>query len=684
MMRRGEVGHYAGLSFSEESKPGSNMPQWKKNIWIPLGILVGGLLVAVLLYLIAVLPATEKMHVYKSYGENGGFPSAIMENTQALQQDISVEAGPWSGFGFYLGTYQADVEGFSISGSVINTETQEVVALFSKELSKVQDNALIEVPFTQGEELAAGSYTIKALLACKENKPISVWLTSENGLAGAVINNIAQEGSIWLELFAKSTYLTSYYWWVALPLVLLLVFLWYVTVSFQWKWKNIFLVAALGLGVLYIFVYPSYSMLDDDVHIPATFYFSSRLLYGETLENGSFENRAEDDMRGYVRTSPGRAQLYHTYEGLFEKEKNPEETYSLQASVFGQPYQYYPQMLGVSLARLMGWGQVSTLILGRLFALVVYVGITYFIIHICPLAFKPLFTMLGIIPFALHVAGSFSYDTSIFALSFLFISYVLHISYDKERMRIVDIVFLAVIAVLLAPLKYVYIPVLLTVFLIPKQKWPRPWAKLVFGALLMAGGVVVLFYVARMQAGLYAGAIPAMVGVTPWDDPEGGYTYAALFQQPLEMIRLVFFSAFGRLEEMILGMGYYQFNSLPTWLCFTAWVLVFISGVPVKGESPLAFSAWQKGLFGISAASVYLMVIAVALPWTYIGAYYVRGLQGRYFIAIFPLVALLMRGFLQRRRNNDRALLYGMVLINAYGIISLLLSAMNNRQPTRV
>lgn len=647
-----------------------------KKTLIPAGILVGGLIVVLFVYLIGVYPTTKAFTVKDAVGRTADIATQSLENGQRVQQRFSYE-GELSGYKFMAGTHGNNIEEIVVHSSIRDTQSGQIIINEECDIPLLSDNEYLEITFESSHQLPKGQYEIEVVFeGLQPGDQLSLWL-SEGIKEQCNVNDEQQQGSMLILFYGLSSFLTIFYWCIALPLVVFLSVLGYMLIVRKAKIQNVFVVAALGLGVMYMFVYPPYAVNDEADHIPNTFYFSSQLLGGAEIRKGSFENRAEDNMDGYTILQPNRDQFYHTYANLLETEQEPDAVIETEIRFASHAYQYAPAVIGVTFARLLHLGQVPTLYMGRIFMLVAFVIVMYFTLRITP--FKTLFALLGLLPFVLHITGSFSYDMCIIALCFLFASYVFHLSYVKDRMTVPDIIILAVVGLLIAPLKYVYVPILLLPLIIPKGKWIKPFLKKIFCLLLVVGGAaILLMYVYRLAAN---GTFALTEGTTPWNEPS--YTYGYLIKHPVLLARLLLFTFFDGLDVFITASGTFQYNSLPLWLSCTALVLVVLSVFPVKGESPLAVSRWQKAVMGVSSFGVYSLALVAALPWTYVGAYYIQGVQGRYFIVLLPLICLLFYGLVQRKKTTNDALIFGMTLINFYGVLYLFLTISNNRLPSR-
>ncbi|NLW79976.1 MAG: DUF2142 domain-containing protein [Ruminococcaceae bacterium] len=656
----------------------------KKNLLITAAIALGGLLVALCVFLVAVRPLAAQPT------QKGALGTTTKGTTPALQPGEGVEQVLYwpdilAGFSVRVGTAGQTLPHVTLSGVVMD-EAGELLCTFEQSYSSVKHRSWLYVPF--GAPVQAASGYVKIALSAQgfsaEENSLKFFL-SDDASAPCVVSGQEQARSLGMRLYGTSGFVTAYYWAVALPLVLLAALMWLLIFAFNARPQNVFLVAATVLGLCFTFAYPPYAMNDEWTHhIPNTFYYSNLFLGENTAVTAerTFENRAEDVKDGFANTYPQREQYYHIYANLFKGEANPGETVTTKLSLVGQAYQYIPQTLGVTVARVLGMGQVPTLYMGRLFSLLGYVAVLYATIRLVP--FKTLFTLLGLVPYTLYLAGGFTYDLSIIMLAYFFIGYVLYLAYTKPRMAWTDILVLAVAGLLLAPLKYIYIPILLLPLIIPRDRWLRPWLKKAFCIVLAAGGVLVLGYYIWTASAYDAAWMPAQTADTPWKDPEGAYTYAALLKDPATLVRLLGATTLDGLAELLLGLGAVQWYELPLWLTCGFAVLLVLSVAPVAGEDPpLLVRRGQKAVMGLSAAGVYLLALVAALTWTYIGAYYIRGAQDRYFVAILPLVVLLARGLFLRRKNNDKVLIYTAVGFNIYAVGFLLLAGLSSRGALR-
>jgi uncharacterized membrane protein len=473
------------------------------------------------------------------------------------------------------------------------------------------------------------------------------------------------------EVEYSSGFLVPYYLLVALPLAALFPLLWYLLFVKKIKTATLFLIAALTLGILNMAVYPPLSSYDETHHLPATYQLSNRLLGADwkIAEDGArvFEQRADDSTRGLLPTTPTIAQYYYVYTHFFDGEQAPGDTTYLDIVYSGKFYQYTPQVLGVTLGRLLGFGQIATMYLGRLFSLLFYVGVCYLTIRVVP--FKTLYTLCALVPALLSLSGSFSYDTVINAGCFFFTGYTFYIAYAKDRFTWKDRLLLIATGALLAPLKYIYIPLLFLPLIIPKEKWGGARAKifggvailLVIGASVSVGSGALLRYFDRN--------LVDAVSTTPW--AQEGYTYNLVFTNPAEVIRLLFATGLDQIAELPHAITNIHMTDMPAWVSYAVVGLIILSVATQAQKKEVVVTRGQKILMGVLALLTYGLGMVAAIPWTAVGSRYIAGAQGRYFFPLYPLLALLASGVLSRLKIRDASLLLAICVINGLCVLYL-------------
>jgi hypothetical protein len=164
---------------------------------------------------------------------------------------------------------------------------------------------------------------------------------------------------------------------------------------------------------------------------------------------------------------------------------------------------------------------------------------------------------------------------------------------------------------------------------------------------------------ARAVAGLWAGGLAAAVagaGISVWvthrfaslGSPRLGVQPEAQLRGVLAApLRFLGLAAADYAHHLLrYGAGFVGiFGWLDTPLpkpSMVLWGLLLLAAALTGGDRPLALAAWQRWLAAAIAGAVLLLLsLSQYVTWTPLGAGFVDGLQGRYFLPVAPVAAIL-------------------------------------------
>ncbi|MDR3053750.1 MAG: DUF2142 domain-containing protein, partial [Coriobacteriales bacterium] len=440
-------------------------------------------------------------------------------------------------------------------------------------------------------------------------------------------------------LEATQGFLVGYYLAIAVPLLIAIPLVCWLIFFKKAKLHTVFLVAAILCGIPQSFVNTPNSWYDEETHYYNSVYYADLLSPGNPsprVENNNltWQRRAVDSREGTTIHDAGVNEFYYLSQHLFELNAQP-DTYTAQSVPRMQyPYQYAPQIVGVSIAHFFDLGQVPTYYLGRLFSFAFFVACLYLIIKRAP--FKTLFCLLGLVPLILGTAGSFSYDTFITSAIFVFTAYVLHLAFVKEKVGKRDVAILLISFALFAPLKMIYFPLLFLILLIPRQKWRRPRTR----TLALVGAACAGAFVMLVDAAGLIALASNMGNATSFNEQRNleTYNYGIMLEHPFLFIKLMGMSILDNITGPLQGTRYLLILGADMPL----WTAIFIGVVLLKGtstdlaENNHPVSLMQKRVIACVCAVIYLLSIVAFIPYTETGAATVQGLQGRYYLPLFP------------------------------------------------
>lgn len=467
----------------------------------------------------------------------------------------------------------------------------------------------------------------------------------------------------------------------------------------KWKMESLFVMAAAGFGILYLFVLPPLSAPDEVSHYISAYKLSNQML-GKTAteEHGLVYIREEDqwieDIYGELSVDGasvedgsvqpdvlGQTLTEETYRLIHEKGwlggeadgNSNENVISNQWTVRTTPLAYVPQALGMTLVRLFGAGSISLLFMGRLMNLAFYVAVTYLAMKRLPFGKEVLFGV-ALLPMTLHLTGSMSYDTVILGLTFYFTAVCLDLAYEKEQVRVRDSLTLAAVIFVLGPCKMVYAAVMGLCLLIPVRKFGGWKRYLTAAAVVLAAFVVSMVLVNSQTIVTYATETETYVS---WAE-EAGYSFAQLLGNPKLVLRLFY-------NTLVWQAEHYHMTMIGAWLgnvdvvlevpylavCWFTISLLLLTlrkpGEMIQIRGGQRIWVWVT-CFGCAAAILFSMLLA----WTPVSSRIITGVQGRYFLPILPVFLMsIKQDFAVLTRNRDREILFLMCVVNAYVLLRL-------------
>lgn len=439
---------------------------------------------------------------------------------------------------------------------------------------------------------------------------------------------------------------------------------------------KMYLLCGLYLGILYMVVLPPLSAPDEWAHYATAYKISNYLVGAEAVDEDGYIMVQTEEMSGNAQAWPDAGEYQYYWENYFGKETSDEMIPSNQRGNQTFLASYVPQALGITLARILGLNFASRILFGRIFNLIWSVFAVSLAIKWMPFGKKILFAV-AMLPMSLHEMASNSYDAWIIAFSMLFIAYCMKLAYEKDRVENRDVAILACLIGLLAPCKIVYTPIIGLCLLIPKEKFGniKRWG--VSAAIVLGALVVMMLIVNGQTLSWYAEADVADNYVS--HAGEQGYTFSYFLEHPIELpvIMLNTLKVSGMLYlKTMLGwrLGQLDINLQISDAFFVVLIvlviLFFIPGVDEPRVFRKGNKVWMTVLIG---AVAFLTMFSMLVAWTAISSDVITGVQGRYFLPVLPLGAMVLftDGNLVVRRQHERLLSAGFAVYHVFLLAKL-------------
>lgn len=407
----------------------------------------------------------------------------------------------------------------------------------------------------------------------------------------------------------------------------------------------IYTVTVSFFAVMYMFIFPPFCVPDEPTHfllsyrISNLFLLKPSALFSDTLTLRKCDKELFDALG--IDLIPSAFNSLKTNFTVFAKDT---AGVSVVSSPLSNAYLgYAASAFGIAIARILHLGAVGLLFSGRFFNAAACIALGTFAIKKMPYS-KSFILVLSALPMTLHLFSSYSYDGLVIMFAVCFVSQVLYIKEIDGITKKSDVILLFAFAFLLAPSKLVYLPIVATVFIIPKEKFGLSKGKSLLLKLSVFAIAVLSLCVFEFPS-LYSHFFSSENYQSSLD--VNTYTFPYLLAHPLKTANIF-------LNTIKENYGYYFytfFGSKLSWLnviisksiiwCF-ALLLVFCI-IKRKGEEKSVKASLKIFCLLIFAAVYFLVLLSMLVSWTKFGSASVSGVQGRYFLPLAPIILLILR-----------------------------------------
>lgn len=619
-----------------------------------------------LFFVYRVKPASEAESAYQpEYRQDEQMASPLLLKGNVIEQTYEGTRDEISSFGVIFGTYGRTN---NCHVYVDFLENEEVIQSYDLEASALQDCAMQKFPLEKTIIDGKGKiYRIRITSDAEaEDNAVSVITTTNDFFSGGKCywNGEEETKDIYFEINGTTNYLKTVYMLFAFFMVAGAIALALLCFSKRYvRTEHIFLVLGITMGLFFTIFFPPYSAPDEQRHIATAYANAGRILGWDTLdEDGTIYVRKTDADVGF-RTNVSK----FTYNCLYDDLHRPVEMdlVKYDHAPLGVPItSHLPQTLGVMVGWLFGLSGIYTLYLGKLFALIFYLTMVYLGIRFMPWG-KMVLAVIALLPISLELAGSFSYDSVLNALSFFFIGYIMYLIYEKKSINWKNILGLVIISAIMAPTKIVYIFLCGIVFLIPKDKYKNKNIYWISSVLVPAAGG---FIIAVSRLDFFVNMIFGTHEVSGASSEAAGFSLMSILSEPVHSLGMVFNTYFRQgsyyLQTLMGGsLGWLQVEI--SWVVVTGLVVILgLATLTVEGDQ-FFFSVRKKIFIGmLCCIMVGGIFMSMWLGFTPNTVDYIAGVQGRYVLPFFPLLVLMLKNkVIVLKRNIDKGLGIGLFVL---------------------
>jgi uncharacterized membrane protein len=425
--------------------------------------------------------------------------------------------------------------------------------------------------------------------------------------------------------------------------------LWGRSAEIDRKPEQVFFICSLLFGLITLFITPPFQSPDEYSHFFRAVYTSQGGLIGDqaTLPS-SIVKLAQVFPLGHL---PHHAEAKQNINILIVQfadrfQPTPVATVNINNTIFYSFVPYIPQSIGVYIGTTFSIAPISTFYLGRLFNLLTWILITLIAIHITPIH-KWLLVGIALLPMTIFQAASNSTDATVFCLCFLFVAYLMNLIEKENSPNVFEFAGVVFLAILIALCKHIYGLIALMIFLIPPVKFGG-FKKAILYSLtcLVLVGIITLSW--------YSYASSRFIPDHPGSSPTSQILY--ILKNPTSFGLILLNTIIGSSASwvtMMVGIFGWLDAAMPVFI-YSVCPIFLILLCLFDSNPGASLSTYQRSglfiifciLFGVIATSMFIL-------WTFPGARWIDGIQGRYFT---PFIWLLFLPFFNQRFKQPKIL----------------------------
>lgn len=418
------------------------------------------------------------------------------------------------------------------------------------------------------------------------------------------------------------------------------------------KPENTFLSIGLVAGLAFLIMIPPLAAYDETEHFFRSYQLSDFNLFSDKTEapnvigaykgsgfGGSLPVSVVDvsyQLRWGIQTEPTTDKSFKS-ERLAESlavplERNVRKEVRFDNTAINSPAAYMPQSVGIQIGKLFDLGPVFLIYLGRLANLLFWLSLIFFAIKLTPVG-KWAFVAVALNPAFVFLSGTLSPDTVAGALAALVVALVLYFNVKTNPVSKYATLLFVGLVVLVCMTKNIYLPLVLSIFMVPPRILKARWKIL--------ATVTVLVLTLSWNSII----LPMTKGIPDYfhrqDNVSASEQIEFITSKPNEFAEIITWNVFGS-PSVIASYNYVYAiadNVVPFWVILL-WLVCTVISFLLHTKSGLVLKRWIRVLFLIMiSTSALLAALSLYIGWAPVGNKFMEGIQGRY---LFPVTFLLI------------------------------------------
>lgn len=342
------------------------------------------------------------------------------------------------------------------------------------------------------------------------------------------------------------------------------------------------------------------------------------------------------------------------------------------AVYFGIPY--IPQAVGIAIARIFTDNTYLITYVGRLTNMIAAMVLLYFAIKIMPFG-KKLLLIPTMIPIVIEGFSSLSPDAMTISMSFLYIAYILQLTFGKkEKIEIKEKFILLVMSIIVALCKIVYLPLVGLILIIPKEKFKNKNNKSKLIDFCMIAGIAVIVNLIWLKI--------ASGYLSNFREGDSKIQVLLALQNPIQYLQTVLYTINLSGNEYLMTLfgaklDWGQFVQLYSIVPYSL-LAIYLFTTVIEEEIKNKFKTYQLVWIALVVLAIIALVFtSLYVQWSTIGNESIAGVQGRYFLPILPLIMLLIGSTLKikssyKKENINKFVAIYILVLQVYTISQII------------
>lgn len=427
----------------------------------------------------------------------------------------------------------------------------------------------------------------------------------------------------------------------------------------------VFLILALFFGLFFIFKLAPLNGTDEFTHFPRVYQISDGTFWERKLPGDQYGgylptnvNNMINDYRNLSRVSSGsqyesaKQELHNKY-GSISDVGSAKVQAIFTSVIFYPPWAYVPAVMGVLFAKLLHLPLIWYVYLGRIFSLLIWIGLTGLAIKIIPKG-KWFMVALALLPTSLTQAATISSDGLLNSISWLLIALVLAILAKSIILTWKKLVALTILTIYLCVIKDGYWLIALFPLIIPQKYFSSSLVSRCWKSITLVLAVILsLLFALRTKRVVSGVVLTPTQGIYVNTQQQIHYLLHHIISFTIGALSMPFTKSF---DTIYLGM----FGIITNRLIYLS---ILVIGLLVYGlfltlnqtNHSSVLIDYRKRLWGVAAfiiVGTYLLIcVSFYLGESQVGGSVINSIYGRYFLPLFPLF-LILPLTIKRRTNT--------------------------------